>query len=99
MKKIEKLGVHLAMLTRRKAAALAELDYVEAEIGKVRRELIETSPEALYKDTAELPQVGDERPTVTFEAVPQEIGFLPCPGWDQCGWVGQHTHYTDGTVR
>ncbi len=96
MKKIEKLGVQLAMLIRRKDAALAELDYVEKAISKLRRELIEMPVDALYKDTAELAQVGDERPTVTFQAIPHEEMYGPCPGPQTCPSQRPHVHRLDG---
>ncbi len=96
MRKIEKLGVEMAMLIRRKAAALEELEHVDAEIAKLRRELVNMPADALYKDTAELAQVGDERPTVTFQAIPHEEMYGPCPGPQTCPSQRPHVHRLDG---
>lgn len=101
MNRAEKLGAQLVMALRARSdaqARIAEAESAFLDADQVVEELqkrILTSPSAdLYVQTAEIPQVPDDRPTEQFER------DIPCPG-PGCNWYThglRHAHMPDGAV-
>lgn len=54
MNKLEKLGAHLAMLTRREFEQVVELERTRAQIKTIQQEIVQTDSSQLYADTVEI---------------------------------------------